>query len=126
MSTAKKTEQTNEVKYVNTSKVINEINYNGNDLPFSVSLKAVSAVEKESGEPLGDLITKYDTGRAIMMCREGIKAGLKNRKLDERVSEITDDFVIDLIEVQPELYGHVLKTYDFAWQKLHNIQAEGN
>lgn len=110
----------------NTSQVINEIDYNDNKLPFSVSLKAVSAVEKESGQKLVDLIVNYDTEKAIMMCREGIKAGLKNRKLDDRVSEITDDFVIELIEVQPELYGHVLKTYDTAFAKLNNIQVEGN
>lgn len=110
----------------NNSQVINDIDYNGNQLPFSVSLKAISAVEKESGVKLIDLIINYDAEKAIMMCREGIKAGFKNRKLDERCAEVTDDFVIEMIEAMPEVYGHVLKTYDTAFARLNNIQVEGN
>jgi len=107
-------------------KVINEITYNGNEIPFSVSLKAIMACETQLHEELGDMVRNYNVNRAVVMCKEAIKAGFINRKLNERADEVTDDFAIELIENVAGLYPNIMKTYDTAYAKLYNIQVEGN
>jgi hypothetical protein len=135
MSTAKNnkkkeesTANASEVKPIweSKAKVINSIDYNGEELPFSVSTKAVFAMEIELEKTLEEIIQNYNMKHAIVAIRECIKAGFKNRNLHDKAQTITDEFVLDLIDSVPETYTNTYLTLDKGWQKFNAIQKVGN
>jgi hypothetical protein len=127
MSTAKnKKEAPNEAGLVSTSQVITSITYNGEEVPFAVSTKAVMAIEKQLEQPLQKVIIDYNMNHAVVAIRECIKAGYTNRNNPDKAATITDDYVVALIDEAPGTYNNAYLTLDVAWQKFHNIQKSGN
>lgn len=123
MSTAK-TE--NQEGFKNTSKVITTITHEGIEYSFSVSLKGIADLEKQTGKKLVDFITDYDVNLSIQLCKMGMICGAKNRKLEDVEKSITDQLVCEIMDSQMGLYGDVYKTYAEAFSRLNNIQTEGN
>lgn len=126
MSTAKNKKQDGTPSLKSVSQVITSIDYKGEELPFSVSTKAVFAMEIELEKSLQEIIVGYNMKHALVAIRECIKAGFKNRNMNDKAQTITDEFVMDLIDEVPGTYNNAYLTLDAAWQKFHNIQTVGN
>ena len=126
MSTAKNKQKEGTTSLKSVSKVITSIDYKGEEIPFSVSTKAVFAMELELEKSLQEIIVGYNMKHALVAIRECIKSGYKNRNMAEKAQTITDEFVMDLIDEVPGTYNNAYLTLDAAWQKFHNIQTMGN
>ena len=125
MGTAKN-KKTGESGLKSTSQVITSINYKGEEIPFSVSTKAVFAMEIELGKSLQEIIVGYNMKHALIAIRECIKSGYQNRSMPDKASTINDELVLDIIDEVPGTYNNAYLTLDLAWQKFHNIQTMGN
>lgn len=118
------TQPTTETKFDN--KIINEVIYNDVVYPFSVGVWANKQIETELGIEINQLAAKQNIQSVIARLKYGIVQGLKNQKKTDLIPSITDDFCTEILDAQPGLFGHVIRTYSEAITKYYNIVEVGN
>ena len=110
----------------NKFKVLNQIEFNGVQYPFAVSVWGLEQLESVTGKDLVELSTSNSITVTKKKLEFGIISGLKNLKKNDQVKDITDELIDEMLIGIDGLMGDVIYTYSIAFGKFYNVQAEGN